>query len=51
MISTIHINEDMKVYLTCSFDGSANLYNLWNDKFIRRFMHPKMAPIHSGILS
>lgn len=33
MISTIHINEEMCLYMTCSFDGTANVYNLATDKF------------------
>ena len=28
MVSYIAINEEMNMYLTCSFDGTANLYNL-----------------------
>lgn len=51
MISYIHINEEMCLYLTCSLDGTANLHNLWSDKLIRSFIHPKLAPIHSGILT
>jgi WD40 repeat protein len=51
MISSIHINEDMCMYLTSSFDGSVNIYNLWTDKFTRKFIHPKLSPIHSAILT
>ena len=41
----------MCMYLTSSFDGSVNIYNLWTDKFIRKFIHPKLSPIHSAILT
>ena len=51
IISMIHINEDMGMYITCSFDGTANLYNLWSDKIYRSFKHPKLAPIHSVVLN
>ena len=51
LISYINISEDLGNYLTCSFDGTCNLYNLWNDKLFRTFQHPKLAPIHSGILT
>lgn len=51
IISMIHINEDMCMYITCSYDGTANLYNLWTDKIQRTFKHPKLSPIHSVILS
>ena len=37
MISTIFISEEMGNFLTCSFDGTCNLYNLWNDKLFRSF--------------
>ena len=51
MVSMIHINEEMCMYITSSFDGTVNLYNLWNDKFFRTFKHPKLAPIHSALLT
>ena len=50
-ITLIHINEDMNMYLTSSLDGSVNLYNLWTDKYLRTFHHPKLSPIHSAVLS
>ena len=51
MINFIHINEEMSMYLTCSFDGSVNVYNLWTDSHIRKFQHPKLYPIHSAVLT
>lgn len=41
----------MGMYLSCSYDGSVNVYNLWNDSFIRSFHHPKLSPIHTAVLS
>ena len=38
------------MYITGSLDGSVNLYNLWTDKYLRTFHHPKLSPIHSAIL-
>lgn len=35
----------MCLYVTSSFDGTANLYNLWNDKILRVFSHPNLSPI------
>ena len=51
MITAIHVNEDLGMYITCSYDGTINLYNLWTDKFFRQFRHPKLAPIHAAILT
>ena len=51
MISFIHINEEMGLFLTCSLDGTANLHNLYDDKLIRTFVHPKLSPIHSAVLT
>lgn len=39
------------MYATSSYDGTTNLYNLWNDNLIRTFLHPNLAPIHSVIIS
>jgi WD40 repeat protein len=50
-VANIHINEDMCLYITSSFDGTANLYNFWTDSLIRTFKHPNLSPIHSVILS
>lgn len=50
-ITSIFINEEMFMYTTCSLDGTANLYNLWNDKLMRTFRHPHLAPLHSVILT
>lgn len=51
MVSQIHINEDMNMYLTCSFDGSVQLYNLATDRFLRAFRHPKLSPLHAAVLT
>ena len=51
MINFIHINEDMIMYLTCGLDGAVQVYNLWTDARIRRFTHPKLAPVHSAVLT
>lgn len=41
----------MSMYVTSSLDGTANLYNLWNDKHIRTFRHPGLAPVHSAVIT
>lgn len=41
----------MGLYITSSLDGTANLYNWWNDKLIRTFKHPNLTPILSIILT
>ena len=50
-ISSICINEEMCMYVTCSQDGTANLYNFWNDKLLRTLKHPYLSPLHSVILT
>jgi WD40 repeat protein len=51
MVSFIYISEDMGMYLTSSFDGSASLYNLHSDVHLRTFHHPQLAPLHSALLT
>ena len=41
----------MNLFLTSSYDGSANLYNLWTCKIIRSFSHPNLTAIHSGVIT
>ena len=41
----------MCLFVTGSFDGTANLYNLQTGKLIRTFVHPSLAPIYSVILA
>jgi len=50
-ISYIFIDEGMNLLATSSFDGTVNLYNLWNQKHYRKFEHPTLAPIHTVVLS
>ena len=50
-VSSIFINNDMCLFVTGSFDGTANLYNLYSGKLIRTFAHPKLAPIYSVLLA
>ena len=50
-VSSIYINEDLNMYVTGSFDGTANVYNLWNDRHMRTFQHPSYVAIHSVILT
>ena len=39
------------MYVTSSFDGTCNVYNLWSDAFIRTFKHPTFAPITSVVIT
>ena len=41
----------MCLFITSSFDGTANLYNLHSIKLIRSFRHPTLAPIYSVLLA
>lgn len=50
-VCSIFIDEKMSLFVTASFDGTANLYNLWSAKLIRSFRHPSYAPIYSVFLS
>jgi hypothetical protein len=51
MVSYISINEEMNMYLTCSFDGTANLYNLQDDHKFQHFSHPNSSPLSACVLS
>ena len=50
-VSSIHINNEMCLFVTASFDGTVCLYNLHSVKLIRTFCHPNMAPIYSVVLA
>ena len=41
----------MCLFVTSSFDGTANLYNLHSARLIRTFRHPTLAPIYSVLLA
>lgn len=51
MVNFLYISEEMNMYLSCSFDGSVHVYNLWTDAHIKQFQHPKLSPIHSAVLT
>ena len=50
-VSSIFINNEMCLFVTGSFDGTVNLYNLHSAKLIRTFCHPTLAPIYSVVLA
>jgi len=50
-VSSIFLNEEMNLMLTTSFDGTGNLYDLWNCKLLRTFKHHNLSPINQGIIS
>ena len=50
-VSSIFINNEMCLFVTGSFDGTVNLYNLHTVKLIRTFYHPTLAPIYSVVLA
>ena len=41
----------MCLFVTGSFDGTVNLYNLHSVKLMRSFSHPTLAPIYSVVLA
>ena len=46
-VSCLHMNEEMCVFVTGSYDGTCNLYNMHSGKLLRTFKHPTMAPVYS----
>ena len=50
-VSCIFINNEMCLFVTGSFDGTVNLYNLQSAKLMRSFSHPTLAPIYSVVLA
>lgn len=50
-VSSIFINNEMCLFVTGSFDGTVNLYNLHTGKLLRTFCHPTLAPIYSVVLA
>lgn len=48
VVSSIYISDEMQLFITSSFDGFANMYNLsTKPKLIRSFCHPKKVPINN----
>jgi hypothetical protein len=41
----------MQYFVTSSFDGTCNLYNLWKLAIMRCFKHPTLNPLSTVILS
>ena len=39
-VSSMFMNEEMGLFVTGSYDGTANLYNLQTGKLVRTFKHP-----------
>ena len=50
-IASVFINECMGMFVTGSYDGTANLYNLHTAKCLRTFRHPTLAPIYSAVIA
>ena len=41
----------MGLFVSGSYDGTCNLYNLHSGKLIRTFKHPTMAPVYSAFIA
>ena len=50
-VTSIFIHQDMQYFATSSYDGSANLYNLWKLELLRCFKHPLLNPVNTVVLS
>lgn len=45
MITSVFICNDLKAVISCSLDGTINLYNMYTGRFLRSYQHPKMRAI------
>lgn len=50
-VNSIFISNELKSFVSCSEDGSVNMYNIITGKKIRSYRHPEGKPINNVIVS
>lgn len=45
------MSEEMELFVTGSYDGTCNLYNLHTGKLLRTFKHPTLAPVYAVFIA